>query len=875
MLDLFEYITSDTPILTPNRRLAAVFIKKYNAWQMQAGKTSWVSLDILPMTSWVKRLWLDVTLQTFTPAPVLLSPEAEQIIWETILRQWPDNKNLLQITRTAELARAAWGILKQWQVDFNNPELLTTEDGNVFQHWAAEFTKICREHNYLDTNSIAESVTANIINGICVPPKHIILAGFTEIIPTHQALLRACEQSQTQITVHKPERPSNTVRRISLADEDTEIYSMARWAKNLYEQNAHAMIGCVVPNLENLRSRVIEIFSEVFAANHQYVLDPTLLPFNISAGKSLALYPLIHLALQLLKFPKKNIPIDIINNVVCSPFIGGADSEQFARAKLITKLQEDNVVSMSLAELINSDRLQSCPLLRARLQTIAKTTIQQNKQLVSHWVNHFMERLNDFGWPGERNLNSPEYQTGETWLKLLAGFTQFENLLGAVSYTDALHFLVYLTTAQIYQPESPETTVQILGALEAAEIPFDHLWVMGLDDSNWPQAPRPNPFIPQKLQRLLNMPHATAERELTFTQQLTMQLRQSASNVIFSHANLLEDLPLRPSPIIMDIPEIAVTELELAAFTPAALQVFAARAVEKIQDETAPPIAVDEKPKGGSSIFKNQSLCPFKAFAESRLRAQKLEQVTLGLRPNQRGNILHKAMELIWSELKDQPALLTTPEAELENLVQRSVDLAIEEKAASKSVSNKYYLKLEAARLQKIIGEWLLLEKARPYFKIKSLEEKRSTTFCNIPINVIADRIDELADGEQIIIDYKSGKNLSSANWFGERPEEPQLPLYCVLEPEHTAGIVFARVSPMKMSWEGVSAVPLDINGVKAIEEKGITWSQQITEWQQTLGQLAADFFNGKASVDPKEGEQTCQYCHLQSLCRVNEVSVI
>ncbi len=65
-----------------------------------------------------------------------------------------------------------------------------------------------------------------------------------------------------------------------------------------------------------------------------------------------------------------------------------------------------------------------------------------------------------------------------------------------------------------FQAQSPAANVQILGILEAGGLLFDALWISGLDDSNWPAQPKPNPFIPKRLQRELKMPHASAEREL-------------------------------------------------------------------------------------------------------------------------------------------------------------------------------------------------------------------------------------------------------------------------------------------------------------------------------------------------------------------------
>jgi ATP-dependent helicase/nuclease subunit B len=873
MSDLFELLTPQTILLTPNRRLSAVFLKKYNASQIAAGKLGWLSLDMLPLTRWVKRLWQEYCARAFTPIPLLLNPEQEQIIWENILRQAPENKNLLQVSATAELARAAWGTLKQWQVDFSHPNLQTTEDGMAFQRWAQQFAIACNEQHWLDTHSLTDAVILKIRDGEIRPPQHLLLAGFTEVTPQHQALLESCKAVGTDVTIYQPPSRNNTVARIGLTDEETEIFTMARWAKALHDKNPAASICCVVPSLENLRTRILANFSAVFADNTTYVLDHTILPFNISAGKSLAQYPVIHIALQILKLAKSTMSLADLSNLIRSPFIVAAESEQFARAELVKKLYKNNTAQISLQELIHHAEIRHCPQLReALLAVLASFPAKKIPQPLSLWVNTFMQRLHDIGWPGERSLNSPEYQTAETWLKILAGFISFEQMLGPVNYNDALHYLTYLTTAQIYQPESPETNIQILGALEAAEIAFDYLWVMGLDDTNWPQAPKPNPFIPQRLQKTLNMPHATAERELAFTQELTAQLRRGGDTVIFSYSLQLEDMQLRVSPIITDIPEITVADLTLAEYHAPDQQIFAARSLEILQDDIAPAIGDTEKVSGGTSIFKNQAACPFKAFAVARLKAKRLEPVTLGLRPTERGSILHKALELLWLTLGDQRNLLALDEKSLQELIKRCIDDSIQENAANKNNSNRYYLRLEAERLQKIMIDWLAQEKQRPPFKIKSLEQKQITSFGNIPLTVCADRIDELTDSQQVIIDYKTSKQLSIKAWYGARPDEPQLPLYCVLNANETTAILFARLNPLAMKWEGVSDTQLDIKGVKTtLAENGATWSQQIGEWRQTLANLAADFYRGNASVDPKSYPKTCKQCHLQTLCRIHE----
>ncbi len=91
----------------------------------------------------------------------------------------------------------------------------------------------------------------------------------------------------------------------------------------------------------------------------------------------------------------------------------------------------------------------------------------------------------------------------------------------------ALEQLSQLTFNTIFQPQTPETPIQILGALEAAELPFKHLWVMQMDDSLWPSAPKPNPLLPSRLQKKYQMPHAAAERELFYCKKLTEQFKKN------------------------------------------------------------------------------------------------------------------------------------------------------------------------------------------------------------------------------------------------------------------------------------------------------------------------------------------------------------
>ncbi len=882
-MNLFNLVTSDTTVLTPNQRLAASLQNQFNEVQMTQEKTAWESFDILPLSSWLQRSWYEFSSQEMETVPYLLTENQKSILWNTILRQSSLSDGLLQINETAKLAESAYELLKLWEIHLNDSHLRTTEDGQAFQEWAAQYQTICKKNNWIDHASLADRIKENIMAGKILPPKKIVMAGFTEISPQHLSLLNTIRETGAEIIHYNTEKFKQAIHKISLLDEETEIRTMARWAKATYksiDKKRPYLIGCVVPRLEKLREHVLQLFSEVFYEEGTFTLDPILLPFNISAGKSLNSFPIIQSAIELLKLTQNTISIETMSHLLKSPFLGEAESEKLKRAHFENRLKSANVTSLHLKKLIHPDSTHrfssTCPAMAKRIQSFLDYFASLKKwQTMHEWANHFMTLLEWLGWPGERSLNSQEYQITQRWLALLLEYSHLDNIVEPQTISEAIEWLTQLSSTTIFQPQSPEAPIQILGMLEAAELPFDHLWVMGLDDTNWPAAPKPNPLIPQHLQRTLNMPHATTEREYIYCESLIRQLKNSANHVIFSYPEKNEEIHLRPSALINDsIPTL--TEIRLEKFLSPAEIVLGSQQLEDFIDEIAPPIHPDETIHGGTSIFKQQAACPFKAFAEIRLHARFIEAPTLGLRAIDRGNIVHKALELFWQSIKDSQTLVKTPENQLKLFIHTCAEQAIQAVMGpfDDHQSNQRYFDLELQRLEKILFDWLQIERRRPAFKVAFQEHQINTTIGHIPIKIRVDRIDELADGSQLIIDYKTGQYNEIKKWFGERPDEPQLPLYCLLGGDTIAGIAFGQLHPDNMNMLGISKNNINIKSIKTLPEvsyaTNTSWDQQLQDWKNRLENLGQQFLTGMAQVDPKEND-VCTHCNLHTFCRVHE----
>ncbi len=879
MTALFAELSPSTTLLTPNRRLSSALLKQFNQQQREQKKSCWPTLDILPLPSWLQRLWQHHAAQEIHSVPLLLTPNKEIILWEEILQQALRDKPLLHIAATAELAKSAWDLLQQWQIDLNHPTLALTEDSQTWQQWAKQFQKLCKKNNWLDTHSAANIIMTQVAAKKTSIPEKIILIGFAEIAPQHQQLLNTFEQAGSEIIYYQhpsSQQKEKTIHKISLTDEETEIRTMARWAKNIYDHAAEKkpyLIGCVIPRLEAIRESVLSIFSETFSEHNTFTADHTLLPFNISAGKSLAAFPVIQTAFDLLKLHTRNIPLETLSSLLRSPFLGDSEHEQWQRSNFDSKLRKANITAITAAKLLQKNKFfdltTTCPALTRRLKKYLNHAVALKKTLpISEWVKHIIELLTLLGWPGERSLNSQEYQVTRRWLELLTEYSTFDHFLGPQKYSDALNYLVQLSAKTIFQPQTPEAPIQILGVLEAADLPFEHLWVMGLDDNNWPSAPKPNPFLPQQLQKKLQMPHATAERELTYCAHLTEQLKKSAHNVIFSHALKNEDTDLRPSSLLNNFQPILLEQLKLSDTAAPAKKIFNARELETLEDNIAPAMTEHDAIRGGSYLFKSQAACPFKAFTELRLHAKVLETPTLGIKLPERGNIVHKALELIWQELNDSETLKKLTPTELKQQIHRAAEQALTE-FIDPNFEQPRYLSLELQRLEKLLWDWLQLEAARPAFKVAFREQEKSVTIGKIPVTLRIDRIDEIADGQYLIIDYKTGKNSKIDNWFGERPDEPQLPLYCVTDDTNCVSIAFAKVNPSKTEMPGVSKYNLGIKTIKLLTDPN--WEQQTQNWKMILEKLGDDFYQGIAHVDPKNLTETCKNCHLHAVCRIHE----
>lgn len=864
----FQSLNKDTAVLTVNRRLANQLQQEYAHYQQSLGKTVWLTPRILPLNTWLTQLW-----QQNQSHAQLLTDFQERCLWKKISNQAWSNISFIQ---------QAWKNLALWNIPLTALKQQYNDTTDMFYHWAAQFQTVCKKQAWL-TQAELPSRLSNIKKYSTTLPKQCLLLGFDDLPP---AIIQFFEQvkQDCEMSMINPHTPTTDVHRISLESTETEIRTMAQWAKQEYKKNSKQKIACIVPNLSQIRTQVLRIFTETFSIE-------TLLPgfketqdyFNISAGQALIEFPLVQIAMSSLGLCQSEIKPELLSTMLQSPYLSCTDDDIDVGALADLKLRECSESQISLITLLPIfTRLhhhfpQSTWLKRWR-DFIRACKDLPDKQTPSEWSPLFIKLFKTLGWPGYRRLNSIEHQVLMRWKKSLEEFSESDFILEQVDFQTALNTFRHQLSSTQFQPQGSDHPIQILGILEASGISFDKLWVIGLHDEAWPPTATPNPFIPYHLQIQHQMPHASASRELTFTKQIMKRLLSSAKKIILSSASRQGDKQLQASRLIKIYPEI---KLNLSQDKEYAQIIFESSQTERIEDITAPTVTENEATRGGTWIFKQQAICPFSAFASIRLNAQSPQPFRIGISALDKGKLLHRILETLWAALKNQSTLLNLSENELNHTIETMVNKAIEEERSnSSSAAYQCFLALERDRLMTIVKEWLNIEKERTPFSVVEHESERHITIGSLSLNLQIDRIDKLEDGREIIIDYKTGLT-NTTHWFTDRPTEPQLPIYCVYGKDKSSndfsGIAYAQVRAGKMAFKGIKEegdFESPAAGITSIAESknidGINnWETLLNHWKKTLEKLSDDFCQGNAAIDPLES--ACTYCELQSLCRIQD----
>jgi ATP-dependent helicase/nuclease subunit B len=838
-----QALAAGATILTPTARLAARLRAEHSLAQAAAGLRAWPTPDIRPLDRFLEDSW-HTWLYTAPSqaAPTLLTRHQALSVWEQSIpaSDWP----LLDIPGAAANAFRAWSLAQSYRLPLNSGAFQAHEDSLAFLHWARDYDQRCRDERWLDEATLPDFLAGRIKAGEVELPRHICYTGFDPLPPAIGEFLNDVLRAHPLAgPVHAA---ALSLQRFPSPAE--EARAVALWARAALMRNPSTRLALIVPDLDSRRLEFehalrLELAPEPFSASA---------PFHIALGPPLAAAPPVCAALAWLTLLLEGLPATEALALLRSPYIAPAPQESIARAQLDINLRRLNRYSITIFDIIN--HAASCPALRAAaLDCRAQVNSLPDRAYPHAWAEAFAKLLRAARWPSAPDLTSPEYQAVQAWTHLLATFASLDATLPPLSRGAALARLRRMAQSQPFQVQNEGAPLQVMGPLESAGLDFDALWLASADERNFPPPANPNPFLPLSLQRAARLPGSSSDQSLAFSTHLLARIGRAAPSLTFSYADHSGEEPIRPSPLIAGHWEHQPNSVRTHLLAP----------LDRVAESRGPAIANPEQP-GGASLIKDMSLCAFRAFAAYRLACRELDDPEPGVTPSVHGSLVHKAMEMFWSETQSSEALLALSPPDLSARIERCVD------AALGSLNGHPLQTVERQRLIATVAEWLELEKSRTSFTVLAHEQQTTAEIGGLRLDVRIDRIDSLPDGRRLFLDYKTGK-IGPSVWATDRPSEPQLPLYAVAANPPPDGLAFAQIRTGEIRLSGaIAGQPLAELAKQKLDNDSFT--DQLPLWHERLTTLAARYASGDASLDPVP--QACKDCPYPPLCRIHEANL-
>lgn len=876
---MIDSITERTTILTPHARLSRLLILQYANRQKNLGKTIWTTPNILPLQAWLQKLWV----QSW-PRHFILSSLQSRKLWEKIIKSDKNlpNLNLLHLKGTASQASAAFALLKEYGITTEPDSFKGTTEFEAFHRWMCEYEQVLAEWRALDPAQISDFVRVAILGNIIPLPEHLIFAGFDEITPQLNCLLKLFNDKSIPVKIW----PERTPIELSLSTADRcleirqyanpteEAIQCARWIRHIFDSrsessSADKTVGIVVPDITEYRDILQKELTAELTPKSIFPWETAEPRFNISTGTPLALEPLVNIALSLISIQSEAVPFSIFSNILKTPFLPCAETELLERQSLEHKLRSKNSVLVQL-ELLK-DKLDSTPRLISLINSLQN--YRQGKKRPSAWAHNISRLLKQNGWPGGEILSTHQNQAFESWKRCLDDLASLDNIVGEISRSQAVDILVQLTHDHQFNVNIGEHPIQVVSLAEAYGMQFDHLWIIGCHAETLPAPPSANPFIPPHLQKKHKLPHSSAHRELQYSENVLGQLITLSSNTVISFPEQNYKSELRISPLFNGYSNLKKSSINNVTHR-SRDQLLSYCSLESWEDAIILPISKGElySQHDGYQILKNQSDCPFRAFAKHRLHAKEFKTPEIDYDSAERGSLVHKVLHNFWSEVKTRDNLLELiSNKQLEPRLKESIHKAIDTFHLQLHDQNQFK-ELEYRRLELLLLEWLEKESLRPEFTVAEMEKSAQIRLGGLDIKVRIDRIDKVANGKTFLIDYKTGK-FSQRNLFEDRLQEIQLPLYAIqIKPD---AVGFAEVSKGSAG-NGFRYLARDntvMPGFKPIDYDDLCkdWDSLLDRWKSQLTDLAEEFIAGKIEVNPYNAPATCDYCGLQTLCRIDE----
>ena len=861
--------------MVPTRQRSHAVRLAHAAAQLHRGTRVWASPDVLAAPAWLRRECERRAQAAPDEWPRLLAATEEWWLWREVAREATGLAPFLSIEALAESLRGATARAADWGIELTGG----APGGEAELLRAAQrlFLGRCRE---LGAASVG-ALLARLETSAASPPP--LLRGF-DVPPRVLARLGARAATNREAASSPPAREPRAVRTPSA---QAQLDAIADWCRAHLRAHPDARLLVVLPGAAAARERLAALIQGALdPAATLGTRDPGRGLVAIEGGEPLGSLPLPAQALASLQILSgADTELGALARWLTSPY--WAAPRAATRAALALFLRERGVASLDLRGLLGTLQLVSRDLKPAarELESLLRRAaglLGEGSASPRRWSEHFETALAALGWPGPLPSDSALQQTRLRWRELLEEFGALAASTGSLGRDVAIAELRALAAHTAYRPADEDAPVTISPMFADPVVVYDGIWVGSLSADVLPMPVAPDPFLPLAAQLAAGMPEASAAARRSQANALLRAWRGATRELTLSVPGLDGDLEVLPSPCLAGL---ALTEERpRALWLP--LSLHREDCLEAREDASGAPFTAPGPLPAGTRALTLQNDCAFRAYAELRLGARPAETTEPGVPMDQRGLLLHSALQLLWERLHDSATLgALTPEA-LKALIgecvagaARSLQVEVRgRRRRGRPVPDGQFdlfsvlspaLTRECRRAEALILRLCELERTRAPFTVQAVEQVAELALGGARVRLRLDRVDSIALG-RVVLDYKSGKP-GSPDWLGERPTHPQLLAYLAALGSEVVALATVNLTAREVRFTGVAAAANLLPRVRSLPPvtgaAALDWAQQLKRWRLVLERLIQAFLAGEAQVDPAPG--ACDYCHLTDLCRI------
>lgn len=787
--------------VTANRRLARALVDQFAADQLATGSTAWRTPSILAWPDWLASL-CDGALQP-DDLPTRINAQQSQVLWERCLQK--ESYVGPSLAALVRLCRETRQRLADWQVPIRDvARMAQSEDHRLFASVLGRYLGVLEHERWVDDAGAGALVLQLLAERRIEVTGLYTFAGFDRKSPLLTSIHDAIAATGAALEIPPVTAPETSCSVTSFDSRAAELRSAGAWARQCLEMNPGARIAIIANELdqdaETISRHVREGATPGWQHGHSSLYDAV----NVSYGLRLASYPAIAVALLLLRWLVGELSSAEVGLLLKTPLLG--EEVLAGRHRLELRLRElPNrrwMPSMVTAELRGQPEAVQVSGWLGRLAAFSKQRRELPKfDSPANWAVLFDQVLRAFSWPGSDALGSTEFQLLNRWRELLNEFARLGLVNSTMSPRAAVARLETMAGEVVFQAETVNACVQLMGPLEASGLRFDATWITGVTTANWPPAGTPSILVSKRLQEQRGMPHCTPEDTLQHAQRVFSGLLVSAGQVACSYALREDDA------------EQTLSDLLSPAWTGTSIQeqldpgIFAAGLLDRVVAVSMPdrvaPVAAGEQISGGAGTIQRQINDPVSAFICGRLGVRVINPQALGIPAPMRGKLIHAALYHLYRDLPASDVIRDWSGTELSARIGRAVNYAFLPHEKNIDAVLQQLLALERVRISELLRNFVAVDSARGDFKVAALEGALEFVSGRIRLPLRFDRIDSFGDGHIAILDYKSGAARHLLDKNGD-VQEIQLFVYAAAAEATVSAVALVNVDSREIAFEGV-----------------------------------------------------------------------